>query len=246
MPLSDPTWSWWAPLVALGGLALAAFLVAWVLTDVLHVPRVAYLSALMVVTAALAFGYLAWSGTDTSAFVVRHWGWGVLGAVLSGLVTARAIIAGADRRGLPRRAERDGRRLVALLVWEGLLYGVAEGVLLSALPVLAAWQSFSLLGWTGSTAGALGSGALAVLASAAVIFTHHLGYREFRRSRTILLPIVACGLLSVAYLLTRSSMAPTGGHFLTHAGAEVRGIGLPPYSQGLTERGEAPPQRAAA
>ena len=61
-------------------------------------------------------------------------------------------------------------------------------------------------------------------ASAAVIWVHHLGYREFRGNRGIVLPIVACGLLSLAYLLTRSPIAPAGGHFLLHAGMQVRGV----------------------
>ena len=106
-----------------------------------------------------------------------------------------------------------------LFVWEGLLYGAAEGMLLSVLPVLSAWQSFYLLGWTDTTAGAIGSGMLALVASVlVVIVVHHLGYREFRGRREIVMPILGCGVLSVAYLLTRSPIAPVGGHFLLHAG----------------------------
>ncbi|HZD67729.1 MAG TPA: hypothetical protein VFA45_02045 [Actinomycetes bacterium] len=57
---------------------------------------------------------------------------------------------------------------------------------------------------------------------------------------------MGCGLLSLAYLLTRSPIAPLGGHFLMHAGAEVRGIALPPYSQALAARGAEPQVHAAA
>jgi hypothetical protein len=131
-------------------------------------------------------------------------------------------------------------------VWEGLLYGAAEGLLLSALPVLVAWQSFHLLGWTKTTAGAVGAGGLAIAASAAVIWIHHLGYREFRSNRAILLPVLACGLLSLAYLLTRSPIAPAGGHVLLHVGMELRGVAMPPYSQGLAAPGPKPRLRAAA
>ena len=152
---------------------------------------------------------------------------------MSGAVTAGAIVAKARRMGLPRPSGRDGVLVAGRLLWEGVLYGAAEGVLLSALPVLAAWQSFRLLGWTDTTLGAIGSGALAVLASAVVIWVHHLGYREFRTTRAIVLPIIACGILSIAYLLTRSAIAPVGGHFLTHAAMELRGVDMPPYSRGL-------------
>jgi hypothetical protein len=233
MPLPDGSMSWWMPLLAVGVFALVAFLVSFVLTDVLRLPRSAYLAALMAVTAALTYGYLAWSGTDAAAFLTRQWAWGLLGALASGGLTVRMVMAGADRRGVPIPAGRRGARLAGSLVWEGLCYGVAEGLLLSALPVLAAWQSFHLLGWTATTAGAVGSGVLAIGASAAVIWIHHLGYREFRHSREILLPIVACGLLSLAYLLTASPIAPAGGHVLLHGGLVMRGVSMPPYSKGL-------------
>jgi hypothetical protein len=125
-----------------------------------------------------------------------------------------------------------------MLAWEAVLYGAAEGVLLSGLPVLAAWQSFRILGWTDHTVGAMGSGCLAVAVSAGVIWVHHLGYREFRHTRRVALPVVACGILSVAYLLTGSVIAPVGGHILTHAGMELRGVAMPPYSEGLWVRAQ--------
>ena len=145
MPLPDASMSWWMTMSAVGVVALVAFLVSWLLTDLLHSPRAVYLAALMVVSGSLTYGYLAWSGTDAAAFITNNWGWGLVGALVSGGLTARAIKAGANRRGLGVPAGRRGTRLAGALVWEGLLYGAAEGLLLSALPVLAAWQSFHLL-----------------------------------------------------------------------------------------------------
>jgi hypothetical protein len=239
--------TWWMTLAAIGVIAVVAFLVPWVLTDVLRVRRAVYLAALMLATAALTYGYLAWSGTDAWVFLTENWAWGLVGAAVSGAITAGAIIAVANRRGLPHPAERSAAGTASALVWEGLLYGAAEGVLLSVLPVLAAWQSFDLLGWTVTTAGAVGSGALAIVASVLVICVHHLGYREFRGTREILMPVLGCGLLSLAYLLTGSPIAPVGGHFLLHTGLEVRGLPMPPYSRelgdGLVDK---PTLRAAA
>ena len=223
--------SWWATFGALGILTVVAFLVPWILTDVLHVPRWMYLAALMLATAALTFGYLAWSGTDVVTFLTHNWAWGIVGAVLSGGMVAVAIAKAANRRGLPHPAGRSVWHMSGLLVWEGLLYGTAEGLLLSALPVLIAWQGFDLLGWTGTTAGAVGSGTLAIVASVLVIYVHHLGYREFRGNPQIVMPIAACGMLSIAYLLTASPIAPVGGHVLLHTAMEVRGVPMPPYSR---------------
>jgi hypothetical protein len=230
MPVADPSLSAWMTLSALGIITLVAFLVSWVLTDLVHLPRAAYLAALMIVTAALMYGYLAWSGTDAVAFLTQHWGWGLVGAVVSGGLGARGIAMAANRRGVPHPAHRGFARMSEDIAWEGLLYGAAEGVLLSVLPVLAAWQSLNLLGWTDTTAGAIGSGALAVAASLVVIWVHHLGYREFRGTRQIVMPIIGCGVLSLAYMLTFSPIAPVGGHVLGHVGMETRGVPMPPYS----------------
>ena len=230
MPVPDPSLSWWMPLAALAVIALVAFLVPWFMTDVLRVPRAIYLGALIAVTAVLTVGYLAWSGTDGVAFLTRHWGWGILGALVSGALGARAIAARADRAGLPHPPHRSAARMSGDYLWEGLLYGAAEGLLLSVLPVLAAWQAFDLLGWTDTAGGAVGAGALAVLASIVVVAIHHLGYREFRNAERMAMPIVGCGVLSVAYMATFSPIAPVLGHFLLHAGMETRGVPMPPYS----------------
>lgn len=246
MPVPGASIDWWMTLSALGVIAVVAFLVSWVLTDVLRLPRAAYLTALMVVTAAATYGYLAWSGTDAWAFVSRNWVWGIVGAVVSGGIGAGAIMTAANRRRVPRAAHRSMLATTETLVWEDLLYGAAEGLLLSALPVLAAWQSFQLLGWTGTTAGDVGSGVLAFLASVFVIWVHHLGYREFRGSPDMAMPIIGCGILSLAYLLARSPIAPVGGHFLLHSGISLRGLSMPPYSKTLREEAEAPARPLAA
>jgi hypothetical protein len=238
MPVPASSISWWMTLAALGGIGLVAFLITWGLTDVIRLPRAAYLTALMMVTGATTWGYLAWSGTDAWAFLTHNWAWGVLGAVVTGGIGAATVWVAANRSGVPGRQRHGAARTSRELVWEGLLYGAAEGVLLSVLPVLAAWQTFYLLGWTGTTAGAIGSGALAVTASIVVIYIHHLGYVEYRRSREMVFPIVGCGMLSLAYLLTLSPVAPTAGHCLFHVGMGLRGLPMPPYSKDAAPKEE--------
>jgi hypothetical protein len=56
-----------------------------------------------------------------------------------------------------------------------------------------------------------------------------------------MLPILACGMLSLAYLLTQSPIAPVGGHFILHTGALVRGLRMPPYSKRLDQLTEEEP-----
>jgi hypothetical protein len=120
-----------------------------------------------------------------------------------------------------------GRRLGIALLWEGVVYGITEGVLLSVLPVLMAWQMIHSLGWSG-TGGAIARWTLPVAASVVIIIVHHLGYWEYRNR--LLLPIaVGCGLMSLGYLITASPIAPVLAHVLTHATGLVHGTELPPH-----------------
>ena len=210
------TIDWGGALLWLGGIAGGAFLISWVLTDLLRVRRVAYVAALALVTGGLTAGYVAWSGSG-AGFWVDGWAWGLLGAVLAGTLLALMVsrVPGA------REARQAG---AAASLWEGLVYGSAEGLLLSVLPVVATWQLLLVLGWTSGW-----RGVAAVAASAMVIAVHHLGYREYR-GRRIVSPIIACTVLSIASLLTASPIAAMGGHIVLHLAMLRRGMELPPHA----------------
>ena len=140
-------------------------------------------------------------------------------------VNAGQPFAGADVCISP---EAGGTAPVGALLWEGLVYGMAEGLLLSVLPVLITWQALSSLHWTASWYGIILSGIIALLASVVVIVVHHLGYREFR-GRKLVFAVAGCAPLSLAYLLTMNPLAAGVGHSILHMGAVLRGIELPPH-----------------
>jgi len=204
----------------LGGIAVASFLVSWVFADVLHLRRTPYIGVLAAATAALTVSYLAWSGT--TGFVLAHWWWGLAGAVVSGAVAIALL-----RRVPMWRVERGPFRIGRFL-WEGVVYGTAEGVLLSVLPVLVTWQALDARGWTDTTGGTIGVGALALVASLFVVAVHHLGYRAFR-GRQLIFALLGCVWFTVAYLLTASPFAAAGGHIAMHEAASLHGIELPPH-----------------
>ncbi len=223
MPTPSPSLLGASPLVWLIGLFVLGFGAAWLLTDRGGMPRTTYTAVLAVATGAFTVAYLVWSGTDAGDFLVHHWRWGLLGAAITGAVLGRGI----SRQ--PVRVPRRGRWLVLALGWEGLVYGATEGLLLSVLPVLLVWQSAWLAGWRDG--GAVAAGVLGLVASAAFIGVHHLGYRGFRGPQVLII-IAACSLLSLAYLLTASILAPVIGHILMHAAAVTHGTEMPPYLPG--------------
>jgi hypothetical protein len=146
--------------------------------------------------------------------------------VITGVVLGRAIAT------QPVTVARRGVGLAGAIGWEGMIYGATEGVLLSVLPVLLVWQSAWLAGWRGG--GAIAAGVLGLLASAVFIGVHHLGYRGFRGPQVLVI-MAACSLLSGAYLLTGSPLAPLVGHMLMHVGAVFHGTEMPPYAEGHEE-----------
>jgi len=135
---------------------VASFLVTWVVTDLLHVPRTPYVAVLTLVSLGLLAGYLAWSGTSFADLVTSDWVWGIVAGLIAGLVIAPGL------RRFPAREHVHGAPLTEQFLWEGVAYGIAEAVLLATLPVLALWQAAAALGWTEGTWVKFAAGALAM------------------------------------------------------------------------------------
>jgi hypothetical protein len=216
--------SWFSGLMWLGAIALAAFLVAWIFSDLRPSKRVVYIPILAVVTGTLTAGYLIWSEAGTS-FWMNNWLYGIIGAIVaSALLT---IVLGRQR--IPGLESHD--ITASTIAWDGLVYGAAEGVLLSVLPVLVTWQMLSSNGW-GSGWRSLAAAVAAIAASVAVIVVHHLGYPDFRRNRMKMRQaVLGCGVLSVGYLLTASVITPVMAHAVLHVVAVRKGMELPPHEE---------------
>ena len=237
MPVPVSPGPWWGSLLWLVGLMIAAFLVAWLSGTRLRIRRALYIPILLVVTAALSVGYVAWLGVGAVGVVTARWGWGTV----AGVAVAVMLVPAIRRQPVDRHLSRHD--IPATIVWEGVVYGTAEGMLLSGLPGFMTWQMVHALGWTG-TAGGLARWTLPILASGAVIVVHHLGYWNCRNR--ILVPItLACSLLTVAYLITGSFVAPTLAHSLMHVGADLHGVEMPPKARPTTSQGEHRDQRGA-
>jgi hypothetical protein len=239
VPVPTREAAWWGSLLWLVGLTTVAFAVAWVSgTRRLPIRRTAYIPILFVVTASLAVGYVAWLGVGVADVAGHAWGWGVVAAVV-----AAAVIAKPMSRQPVDREPPNGRQLGGELVWEGGVYGIAEGVLLSALPPFMTWQMVHALGWTGDGAGATAARwALPIAAAAVVVVVHHLGYWNCRN--VILVPItLALTVLTVGFLVTGSWIAPALGHVFMHVEATLRGAEMPPKQRPATASEAAPTSR---
>jgi hypothetical protein len=225
MPGADPVFTWQEALAAFAVITLAAFLVTWVLTDLLKIRRAPYIPMLLVVAIGLGAGYCAWSGTSVRELLTSGVGWALVAGIIAAAVAFPLV------RRLPAHPHATGGKLVGLMLWEGLVYGIAEAVLLSTLPVLAVWQACADLGWTIGSWARIGSGVLAIAGSLLVILVHHLGYAEFRTEagRVGLFGALAvCGTQTVAFLASGNALAPIVAHIILHGQLLIRGDELPP------------------
>jgi hypothetical protein len=233
MPVADPSFGLLEAAGAFGVVMVVAFAVTWIVTDLARVSRTPYIAVLTSTTLVLGVGYVAWSGTKVADLVTEDWGWGIVGGI-----AAMAVVVPLVRR-LPSSPRPEGSRLFGRPLWEGVVYGIAEALLLATLPVLAVWQGAEALGWTDPGVGAITSGVLAIVGALIVIAAHHLGYREFRRSRKMMAgALAACGIQALAFLVTGNVLAPIVAHVLLHGHLTLRGAELPP-SRASQEPGRA-------
>ena len=96
MPVPDPSFGWQDATAAFAIIAIVAFLVTWVVTDLGHVSG-PLTSDPRGDDARLGAGYLAWSGTSVADLVTAGWGWGILGGLVA------AAVADAPRPSSARR-----------------------------------------------------------------------------------------------------------------------------------------------
>ncbi len=223
MPVPTSAALWWGSVLWLVALAISSFGIAWLSGTRLHIRKGTYIPLLFTLTAVFFVGYALWLDVGLSALVTNRWPWGIgAGLVIGGLLSFPARRRPVDR-------PITGRQRTTALAWEGVVYGVAEGVLLSALPPFMMWQVVHSLGWSGA-AGDLAQWALPLLATALVVIVHHLGYWNYRNR--VLVPVtLALTVLAAGFLLTASWLTPAVAHIVLHATLVVRGSEMPPQDR---------------
>jgi membrane protease YdiL (CAAX protease family) len=212
--------SWSAGLSFLVDLSAVAFLVSWAFSDLRPIKRVFYIPILAVTTGAVTVKFLVWSQSGTS-FWTNRWGYGLIGAAVASALLSALL----NRQRIPNAKPHP--ITAQSLGWDGVVYGAAEGLLLSVLPVVVTWQMLSSNGWTTGWR-TVAAGALSIVASMLVVVVHHLGYPEFRGPK-MAQALLGCGILSIAYLLTGSVIAPILAHAVLHTVAVRNGMELPPH-----------------
>ena len=217
-------WRW------LAGGALLAFGLPFVFTDLVALDRDAYDAILI----GSVFGFFAlWlhrTSESPLAVLTHNWRRGVgLGVLFAGLMLAIVLREPATPRP-------GGLELAAAVVWRGVLYGLADGLLLSAFPILAVFAAFAGGRARDTRRGTAAVGALALAVSLGFTAVYHLGYADFRGDK-LRKPLAGDVVWSVPTLVTLSPLGSPIAHAGLHVSAVVHSYEtdtfLPPHRETL-------------
>jgi hypothetical protein len=191
-----------------------SFLVPFVVADQLDLQRDVYYGVYMLFVLGLFVGWARDTRQSLRDMCARHWRWALaLGLLFAGL---SALIARGAESATPHP---DGIEFVAAILWRGILYGAADGLLLSAFPILVVFAAFAGSRFRRRRGGIVAIGAVAMIASVLLTATYHLGYSDFRSSN-VRKPVTGDLVWSVPTLAT---LNPVGAP-IAHAGLHVSAV----------------------
>jgi xanthine/uracil permease len=209
-----------------GGMAVA-FLVPFVIADQLGLQRDLYYA---LYAAAVVGLFVAWArDTDQSLRVMFARRWRLAVGLGLGFAAISAFIATRAEDG---SAHPDGVEFIGALVWRGIVYGAADGLLLSAFPILLVFAALRDSRLRRRAGGLLAVGVIAMIASLAMTAVYHAGYSDFRSDK-LRKPVTGDLIWSVPTLATLNPIGAPIAHIGLHVGAVAHNydtdLFLPPH-----------------
>lgn len=211
----------------LGGGMAVAFLVPYVLADRIGLQRDLYYGVYVASVTGLFLGWARDTGQSGRHMCAHRWKL----AVLLALAAAGAMAFLATRQDLsgPRPG---GLTFVGAIAWRGVVYGAADGLLLSAFPILLVFAALRDTQLRKRARGVIAVGAVALSASMAMTAVYHAGYSDFRSSK-ITKPLTGDLVWSVPTLATLNPIGAPIAHIGLHVSAVFHNYNsnlfLPPH-----------------
>ena len=200
-------WRWLA-----AGLVLA-FAIPFALTDLASIERDLYYGVYVGGVFLFVWAWLRFGVAEPRGLLTHHWRSGVV----LGLAFV-AVMAWIVQRE-PATGHPGGLEFAAAIAWRGVVYGFADGVILSAFPIVAVFYAFDGKRVLERRRGKVAIGALALAVSLLFTAVYHLGYSDFRGEK-LRKPLAGDAIWSVPTLVTLSPLASP----ITHAGLHVNAV----------------------
>jgi hypothetical protein len=191
-----------------------AFLVPFLVADQLGLQRDLYLAVYVVAVLGVFVGWARDTHQSLRGMVARRWPLAVaLGLVFAGV--SAVIAVGAEGSS----SHPGGLQFVGALLWRGVVYGAADGLLLSAFPILLVFAALRDSRLRRRAGGLIAVGAVAMVASLAMTAIYHAGYSDFRSSK-LRKPVTGDLVWSVPTLATLNPI----GSPIAHAGLHITAV----------------------
>lgn len=211
----------------LGGGMVAAFLVPFVLADRIGLQRDVYYGVYAASVVGLFVGWSLDTGQSLREMCARRWKL----AVLLGLIAAGAMAFLAVRQDVSG-PHPGGVSLIGAVAWRGVVYGAADGLLLSAFPILLVFAALKNTRLRQRAGGVIVVGAVAIVASMAMTAVYHAGYSDFRSSK-LAKPVTGDLVWSIPTLATLNPIGAPIAHVGLHVSAVFHNYNsnlfLPPH-----------------
>lgn len=210
----------------LGGLAIA-FAIPFVFADLVNTPRDLYYAIYVAAVFIFAGVWAQQTHRSLRVFLTRGWQWALPLSAVAGVVLMLTVLRE------PSTAHPHGLTFAGAILWRGIVYGAADGVLLSVFPILAVFGLFGSEPLRQRSKKAVaGIGALALVASLLFTAVYHVGYPDFRGSK-VQKPLTGDVIWSVPTLVTLSPLGAPIAHIGLHVSAVVHSyqtdLFLPPH-----------------
>jgi hypothetical protein len=192
---------------------VVAFATPFLLTDILDLNRDVFIGLYAVAVVGLFVGWARATGYDLVAAVRRRW---LLAAGLGGAVGA--VLAVMVVRTDDATSRPDGFTLVGAVTWRGVVYGLTDGLLLSAFPILVVFAALAGSTLIRRSRGKIAVGAIALLASLALTAGYHAGFSDFRSTKLVK-PVGGDVAWSVPTLVTLNPIGAPIAHVGMHVSA---------------------------
>ncbi len=189
------------------------FLIPFALTDLVSVNRDLYYGIYIGAVFGFFGLWLRYANESSRTVLTHNWRAGIaVGLLFVGVMAAIVLNEPATDRPA-------GLEFVAAIAWRGVLYGLADGLILSAFPILAVFAAFKGGPALAHRRGKVAVGALALGVSLLFTAVYHLGYSDFRGEK-LRKPLAGDVIWSVPTLATLSPIASP----ITHAGLHVTAV----------------------
>jgi hypothetical protein len=206
--------------------AMVAFTWSYVFTDLLDIPAPLYHGLYFAVVAGLVLLYVRTTRADIHALLRRRLARAVVFGIVVGLVLVRRVLQD------PPSAGASGAWYAWDLVWRGVLYGVVDGVLLSAFPWLVVWRAFD--GESASLVDRVKLHAVVVVSVVLMTSVSHAGYPEFRGDKLVQANVRSI-IASLPTMVSGNPIASPIAHVILHVAAVTHSptsdLFLPPHDR---------------